>query len=81
MLIAKRPCSRTIGSVRPWFSKQTSTSSGSSESEQSALAVIPPERSGPVVVITATPVAKWPNTCRNSSELAPTDPSVIDATL
>jgi hypothetical protein len=63
----KRPASRTIGSVLASFSKQTSASSGSSDSEHSALAVIPPSPAGPALVITATPVAKRPNTSRNSS--------------
>jgi hypothetical protein len=62
-----RPASRTIGNVLAWFSKHTSANSGSSDSEQSAFAVIPPAPAGPEPVITATPVANRPNTSRNSS--------------
>ncbi len=62
-----RPASLTIGSVRALFSKHTSASSGSSDSEHSALAVMPPEAAGVALVITATPVANRPNTSRNSS--------------
>ena len=47
MLTAKRPASRTIGSVRARFSKHTSASSGSSDSEQIAFAVMPPAPAGP----------------------------------
>ena len=67
MLTREAPASRTIGSVRAWFSKHTSASSGSSDSEQIAFAVMPPAPLGPALVITATPVAKRPNTSRNSS--------------
>ncbi|MGH2884240.1 MAG: hypothetical protein ACRDPA_16375 [Solirubrobacteraceae bacterium] len=49
------------------FSKHTSASSGSSDSEHSALAVMPPEAAEAALVITATPVANRPNTSRNSS--------------
>ncbi len=48
------------GSVRAVLSKQTSTSSGSSESEQTALAVMPP----PGAVMMATPVGKRPKASR-----------------
>ena len=67
MLTANLPASRTIGSVRARFSMQTSASNGSSDSEHSALAVMPPAPAGPALVITATPVANRPNTSRNSS--------------
>ncbi len=56
-----------MGSVRAPFSKHTSASRGSSDNEQIAFAVIPPAPDGPALVITATPVAKCPNTSRNSS--------------
>src|SRR5690242_6852313 len=67
MLTPKRPPSRTIGSVRASFSKQTSARSGSSDSEHKAFAVMPPAPAGPAPVITATPVANRPKTSRNSS--------------
>jgi len=64
MLTPNEPAARAIGSVRAVFSKQTSSSSGSSESEQTAFAVIPPGPFGPSAVTTATPVAKRPITER-----------------
>ena len=60
MFSPKRPTSRTIGSVRASLSKQTSTSSGLSDSEHTALAVIPTGPRSPTPVTTATPVGKWP---------------------
>ena len=49
-------------------SKQTRTSGGSSDSEVTALAVVPTgSPSAPTEVITVTPVAKWPMACRNSA--------------
>src|SRR5436305_2045160 len=56
-----------MGRVHAWLAKHTSASSGSSETEQRALAVIPPLTPAPALVITATPVAKRPNASRNSS--------------
>jgi hypothetical protein len=47
-----------IGRVRAVFSKQTRRRRGSSEREQTALAVIPPGPAGPRPVMTETPVAK-----------------------
>src|SRR5262249_6796216 len=66
-LSPNRRASRTIGRVRALFSKHTSASSGSSDSEQTALAVIPPSSVPVALVTTATPVANRPNTSRNSS--------------
>src|SRR4051794_21351274 len=63
-LTPKRPARRTSGSVRAPLSKHTSTSTGSSESEATALAVIPWGPPGASTVTTATPVAKWPMTVR-----------------
>jgi hypothetical protein len=62
-LLARR-ASRTAGSEREVLSKQTSSSSGSRESEVIALVVNPVGPSGPLHVTIATPVAKWPMTCR-----------------
>ena len=45
--------------MRALSSRHTSISSGSSESEQIAFAVMPAGPSGPLVVTTVTPVAKW----------------------
>ena len=53
--------------MRASLSKHTSTSSGSSDSEQTALAVIPTGPSGPRAVTTVTPVAKRPMTARKCS--------------
>jgi cytochrome c553 len=50
-LTAKRPASRTSGSVRADCSKHTSASSGSSETEQTAFAVRPPSPAGPATAI------------------------------
>jgi hypothetical protein len=48
-------------------SKQTRMSGGSSDSEVTALAVVPTGvPSAPIDVITVTPVAKWPMASRNS---------------
>src|SRR3984885_15033550 len=66
-LTPNRPASRTMGSVRALFSKHTSARSGSSDSEQTAFAVIPPEPVAATLVTTATPVANRPNTSRKSS--------------
>jgi hypothetical protein len=46
------------------LSKQTSSSSGSSETDVIAFVVSPVGPSGPLHVTIATPVAKWPMTCR-----------------
>ena len=54
---------------------QTRSSTGSSESEATALAVIPAGASSCRVVITVTPVAKWPIASRNAV------PSTISETL
>ena len=67
MLTPKRPVSRTTGSVRDSLSNATSRSSGSSDSEQTALAVIPTGPSGDPAVTTVTPVAKCPMTERKRS--------------
>ena len=41
-----------------------------SESDVTALAVVPSGRPSPTAVITVTPVAKWPMTSLNSSEVS-----------
>jgi hypothetical protein len=48
---------------------QTSSIGGSSDSEVTALAVVPNDRPSCSAVITVTPLAKWLMTSRNSSEL------------
>ena len=60
MLTAKRGEPRTTSSVREPRLKQTSSSSGSSDSDVTAFVVMPAGPSGPVVVTIVTPVAKWP---------------------
>jgi hypothetical protein len=50
--------------VREPLSKQTSSSSGSSDSDVIAFVVSPAGPSGPRQVTTATPVAKLPMTWR-----------------
>ena len=50
---------------------QTSTSGGSSESDEKALAVMPYACSGPLDVITVTPVPNAPSALRNSVLLKP----------
>jgi len=63
--------------VRLARSKQTSTSGGSSDSEVTALAVVPTgSPSAPIEVTTVTPVAKWSIAWRNSEAVtSPTDSS------
>ncbi len=63
-LTPKRRVPRTTCSVRAPLSKPTSSSSGSSESDATALAVMPTGPAAPVAVITVTPVAKLPITER-----------------
>jgi len=61
------PCPRMARSVRLPRSKQTRMSGGSSDSEVTALAVVPTGApSAPIDVTTVTPVAKWPMASRNS---------------
>jgi hypothetical protein len=50
--------------VREALSKHTSSSTGSSDSEVTALVVIPAGPRDPLAVTIATPVAKWPTTSR-----------------
>ena len=65
---ANEPCPRIARSVRLPRSKQTSTSGGSSDSEVTALAVVPTGLpSAPSEVTIVTPVAKWPMAWRNSA--------------
>ena len=52
-----------VGSL---LAMQTSSSTGSSERDATALAVIPAGLSSCSVVITVTPVAKWPIASRNA---------------
>ncbi len=62
------PWLRIASRVRLFRSKQTRMSGGSSDSELTALAVVPTgSPSGPTEVTTVTPVAKWPMARRNSS--------------
>src|SRR5215207_5096804 len=58
-LTAKRRLASIASCVGSRLSMQTSSSTGSSDSEQTALAVIPAGRPWYVVVTTVTPVAKW----------------------
>jgi hypothetical protein len=61
------------------LSKQTSTSGGSSDSEVTALAVVPTgSPPSPTDVTTVTPVAKCPITWRNSDVDIPM-PSAADS--
>src|SRR3954454_5667646 len=61
-LTQKRRASRTAGSVRDVLSKQTSSSSGSSDTDVTAFVVRPVGPSRPLQATIATPVAKWPMT-------------------
>jgi hypothetical protein len=65
-LTAKRRDRRTISSVRDRVSKHTIISSGSSDSEVTALVVMPPGPSGPIAVTIATPVGNRPIVSRNA---------------
>jgi hypothetical protein len=59
-LTASRPERRIASNVREPVSMQTIISTGSSDSEQTALAVRPEGPFGPALVTTVTPLAKWP---------------------
>ena len=55
------------------------TSGGSSDTELSALTVIPNGRSPSSAVTTVTPVTKWPMTCRKVSESMAAVGEALDA--
>ena len=65
------PGRRTAGSVREARSKQTSSSTGSSESDATAFVVRPAGPSGPWQVTTVTPVGKWPRPAGSGRDRAP----------
>jgi hypothetical protein len=68
MFTTNAPCPRIACRVRLPRSKQTRTSGGSSDSELTALAVVPTGwPSAPRDVMTVTPVAKCPMAFRNSA--------------
>ena len=74
-LTTNAPCERTARRVRLARSKQTSTSGGSSDSDVTALAVVPTgSPSSHIDVTTVTPVAKWLIACRNSEALTSRTP-------
>ena len=64
MLTTNVPLSRTAVSVTPSRLRQTSSDGGSSETEDTALAVAPWSASSWREVMTVTPVAKCPMTWR-----------------
>src|SRR5580693_10205795 len=67
-LTANAPCARTDSRVLLDNSKQTRISGGSSDSELTALAVVPTGwPSASTVVTMVTPVAKWPIACQKSA--------------
>src|SRR6202042_803876 len=67
-LTANAPCALIASSVTLGRSKQTRTSGGSSDSEVTALAVVPTGSPfGPTDVTMVTPVANWPMACRKSA--------------
>jgi hypothetical protein len=66
-LTAKRLLASIALCVARRLSMQTTSSTGSSDSEQTALAVIPAGRPSWVVVTTVTPVAKWAIASRKAS--------------
>ena len=61
------PASPTARPVADCRLRQTSSIGGSSDSEETALAVDPCRRPSCAVVITVTPLAKWPMASRNAS--------------
>ena len=63
---ANTPDCLTTARVRDCNSKPTITSTGSSDREATALAVMPAGPPDPTLVITVTPVAKLPTVERNS---------------
>ena len=66
MFAANTPLLRDhLGAGLPLIT-QTSTSGGSSETDENAVAVMPKSCASPRVVITVTPVAKAPSVFRNS---------------
>ena len=66
MLTANAPVPAIAAPVADSRFMQTSSIGGSSASEVTALAVVPWRRPSAVVVMTVTPLAKWPMTLRNS---------------
>src|SRR5262245_9396157 len=69
MLTAKRPAAAIAWPVDDSRFMHTSSIGGSSASDVTALAVVPCRRSSCAVVTTVTPLAKWPMTSRNSSDV------------
>ena len=82
MLTANRPERRTASCVALAALRQTSSIGGSSESEETALTVMPRGAPSSTVVITTTPVMKLPITRRNTvaskAGLAPGGVSTAD---
>ena len=66
MLTANRPERRTASCVALAALRQTSSIGGSSESDETALTVMPRGAPSSTVVITTTPVMKLPITRRNT---------------
>ena len=66
-LAQKCPARSISGQVDEVRLGQNSTSGGASDSAANAWQANPAGPCGPVVVMTVTPVQKWPRTCRNSA--------------
>src|SRR5579863_7995072 len=84
-LTTNAPWLRTARRVALLRSKQTSSSGGSSDSDVTALAVVPTgSPSSPIEVTTVTPVAKCPMASRNSTAEtpgAPATPASLDSSI
>jgi hypothetical protein len=62
------PAARIFGQLVDDLSGRKATSGGSRDTDVNELTTIPTGPDGPVAVMTATPVAKCPRTCRNLPE-------------
>ena len=71
MLIAKRLLAVVFSSVRVWCASETSTSSGSSETDVNEFSVMPGGVPCAYDVTTVTPVANAPTQSRKSSRHSP----------
>ena len=78
MLTAKRRLAVAFSSVREPCASDTSTSSGSSETDVNELSVIPAGWPWCSLVTTQTPVANAPTTSRNSRSTPDIAPSMTD---
>ena len=68
MFTQNAPAARIFGELVNDLSGRKATSGGSRDTDVNELTTMPTGPDGPIAVITATPVAKCPRTCRNRLE-------------